>query len=289
MMKHRLESGRTAKGGVEHCERGYLKISVPTKLCFLLPKTIRMQKRCSTPYYSICPNASAGAQAVRQRQVDRINDNKPKRRGKPRSISTQVTFKQSKLTSGAQRMAVHRYPSYLTVTLDQFVVWTPNTANIKYIIEMLHKYPVQLEDAYLRPLTIQCAWEMFRPRTYMHPFVIPADLTRSMVAALKSTKTDQSTPDPLADNIKKQGIVLSLVASIDPKLWEFSRYGCLAVMVAFSCYYIKIAFIEYAHASTVFYDIRRKTRAWIEDRKWLEQDQKKWIPRWIYLAGRPKR
>ncbi|KAL3666269.1 hypothetical protein V7S43_008520 [Phytophthora oleae] len=56
----------------------------------------------------------------------------------------------------------------------------------------------------------------------MHPFVIPADLTRSMKAATKTAKSEQREPDPLVDNIEQPGIVIDLVVSIDPKLWKFS-------------------------------------------------------------------
>ncbi|KAG3252473.1 hypothetical protein PI124_g2925 [Phytophthora idaei] len=57
------------------------------------------------------------------------------------------------------------------------------------------------------------------------------------------------------DRVKKQGIVLDIIASIDPKLWKFSS--------------------QFVHASAGFYDIKTKGRAWFKDRKWLEQDWRK--------------
>ncbi|KAG1688240.1 hypothetical protein DVH05_003846 [Phytophthora capsici] len=85
-----------------------------------------------------------------------------------------------------------------------------------------------------------------RPVTYMHPFVIPVDLTRSMEAAIKTARAEQKEPDALDHRIKKQGIVLDLVASIDPKLWKFSG-----------------AFVG---ALTTFYAVKTKIRSWFEDR-----------------------
>ncbi|KAG3080699.1 hypothetical protein PI125_g20370 [Phytophthora idaei] len=88
---------------------------------------------------------------------------------------------------------------------------------------MMDKYPVQLEDAYLRARTIECQWEAKRPADYMHTFVIPADLTRSMQAAIKAARMEQRPPGELDDRVKRQGIALDIVASVDPKLWKFSR------------------------------------------------------------------
>ncbi|ETK84865.1 hypothetical protein F441_10392, partial [Phytophthora nicotianae CJ01A1] len=97
-----------------------------------------------------------------------------------------------------------------------------NTANLKTVVEMMDKYPVQLEDAYLRSKAIECRWEAIRPVTYMHPFMIPVGLTRSMEAAIETARAEQKEPEALDDRIKQQGITLDLVVSIDPKLWKFS-------------------------------------------------------------------
>ncbi|POM76669.1 Hypothetical protein PHPALM_6063 [Phytophthora palmivora] len=147
------------------------------------------------------------------RQVDIISVSKPKGRGRSRSTSKQL--RQTKLIT---RLAVHKYPCELTVPLDQFVIWARNTDNIKYVAEMVDKYPVQLEDAYLRSRTIQVGWEVLRPTMYMHTFVTPIDLMRSMEAAIKTARIEQKEPYPLEARIKQQGVVLDLVASIDPKL-----------------------------------------------------------------------
>eukprot|EP00644_Phytophthora_capsici_P018746 jgi/Phyca11/132756/e_gw1.224.1.1 len=73
-----------------------------------------------------------------------------------------------------------------------------------------------------------------------------------MEAAIKTARAEQKEPDALDHRIKKQGIVLDLVASIDPKLWNFSG-----------------AFVG---ALTTFYAVKAKTRSWFEDRKWLERN-----------------
>ncbi|KAG1691563.1 hypothetical protein DVH05_026858 [Phytophthora capsici] len=151
------------------------------------------------------------------RQVDIISVPKPKRQGRQRN-----TTKQLRQTKISQQITVHQYPSDLTVQLDELVIWARNIGNLKAVADMMERYPVHLEDAYLRSRTITCSWEAMRPSTYMHPLVIPMDLTRSMEAAIKDAKTEQSQPCPLTDNIKKQGIGLDLVAPIDPKLWKFS-------------------------------------------------------------------
>ncbi|KAG2784190.1 hypothetical protein PC113_g24572 [Phytophthora cactorum] len=100
-------------------------------------------------------------------------------------------------------------------------------------MELMEKYPVQLDDAYLRARTIECKWEAMCSTDYMHHFVIPVDLTQSMQAAITNASSEQRKPDEVDDRVKKQGIVLDLVARIDPKLWKFSRYGCFSIMVAF--------------------------------------------------------
>ncbi|KAL3667193.1 hypothetical protein V7S43_008127 [Phytophthora oleae] len=90
---------------------------------------------------------------------------------------------------------------------------------------------------------------------YMHPFVITADLTRSMEAAMNTARREKREPEPLDDNLKNQDIVLDLVACIDPKMWKFSR--------------------RYVGALTTFYAVKAKTRKWLADQKWLEQDWRK--------------
>ncbi|ETO61398.1 hypothetical protein F444_20590 [Phytophthora nicotianae P1976] len=47
----------------------------------------------------------------------------------------------------------------LSVTLDELVAWARNTPNMKFMLEIMNKYPVLLEDAYLRTRTIVCVWE----------------------------------------------------------------------------------------------------------------------------------
>ncbi|ETO73167.1 hypothetical protein F444_10858 [Phytophthora nicotianae P1976] len=160
------------------------------------------------------------------RAVDIINLPQPKRRGNSRVTTKQL--RQTTLTSGQPRLAVHKYPSGLTVTLDHFVRWARNTPNLKFVMETLAKYPVQLEDPYLRARTIECRWEAKRPTDYMHAFAIPVDLSRSLQAAVTTAWKDQNAPDPLTDTVKKHGVRLDIVATIDPKLWEFSRHQDLA-------------------------------------------------------------
>ncbi|ETP09246.1 hypothetical protein F441_14880 [Phytophthora nicotianae CJ01A1] len=150
------------------------------------------------------------------RQVDVINVPKPKRRNLSRTTPTQL--RQTKISPGASRLAVHKYPSGLTVKLHEFVTWARNTQNMKNILAMMKKYPVQLTDAYLRSRVIECQWEVMRSEDNMHPFAIPVDLTRSMEAAISTTRKEQREPDKLDSNVSQQGIVLDIVATIDPKL-----------------------------------------------------------------------
>ncbi|ETO59279.1 hypothetical protein F444_22349 [Phytophthora nicotianae P1976] len=82
---------------------------------------------------------------VPARQVDIINVPKPKTKGKTRSNPKQL--RQTKI---ATRLAVHKYPSDLTVQLYEFIIWARNTSSMKLVAEMVNKYPVQLDDAYLR-------------------------------------------------------------------------------------------------------------------------------------------
>ncbi|EEY67307.1 uncharacterized protein PITG_04305 [Phytophthora infestans T30-4] len=63
------------------------------------------------------------------RQVDIINVPKPKRRGRPRTTSKQLT--QTKLPV---RLAVHKYPSGLTVSLDRLLVCARNTPNLNQFV-----------------------------------------------------------------------------------------------------------------------------------------------------------
>ncbi|KAE8899216.1 hypothetical protein PF010_g19593 [Phytophthora fragariae] len=138
--------------------------------------------------------------ATPTRAVDIINIPKPKRRGNSRVTTKQL--RQTTLTSGQQRLAVHKYPSGLSVTLDQLVIWARNTANLKCVAEMLDKYPIQFEDAYLRGRSIECNWEAMRPSDYMHSFVIPVDLTRSLQAAITTARKEQHSPPALVDSVK---------------------------------------------------------------------------------------
>ncbi|GMF22248.1 unnamed protein product [Phytophthora fragariaefolia] len=176
------------------------------------------------------------------RQVDIINVPKPPRRGRARTTLRQL--RQTKLTSGPDRVAVQNYPSDLTVSVDQLIEWARCTPNLKHVMELLQKYPVQLEDAYLRVRAITCQWELVRPKDYMHTFVTPLDLAKKLQAAITTARHEQREPGELEDCVKAQGLVLDLVVSIDPKLWRFSG----------------------------FYSVKRKIRSWLDDRKWLEQD-----------------
>ncbi|KAG1685770.1 hypothetical protein DVH05_007707 [Phytophthora capsici] len=89
---------------------------------------------------------------------------------------------------------------------------------MKFVTAMLEKYPVQLEDPYLRSRSITCQWEAARRSDYMHSFVILIDITRSLQAAVTTAKRDQNKPDGLGDVVKKHGVELDVVATIDPKL-----------------------------------------------------------------------
>eukprot|EP00644_Phytophthora_capsici_P019271 jgi/Phyca11/47134/gw1.167.1.1 len=76
-----------------------------------------------------------------------------------------------------------------------------------------------------------------------------------MQAAIITARKEQRRPDKLDDRVKSQGFVLDLVASIDPKLWKFSS--------------------QFVNCLAGFYDTKARAKAWIEDRKWLEQDWRK--------------
>lgn len=174
------------------------------------------------------------------RQVDVINVPKPMRRNLSRTTPTQL--RQTKISPGVSRLAVHNYPSGLTVKLHEFVTWARNTPNMKNILAIMQKYPVQLTDAYLRSRVIECHWEAMRSEDNMHPFVIPVDLTRSMEAAICTARKEQREPDKLDSTVSQKGVVLDIVATIDPKLWKFCRYGCFIVMVAIqSCFIFMVA------------------------------------------------
>ncbi|KAG1697985.1 hypothetical protein DVH05_015469 [Phytophthora capsici] len=158
---------------------------------------------------------------IPSRAVDIISLPRPKRRGNSRVTTKQL--RQTTLTSGQPRLAIHKYPAGLTVTLDRFVRWARNTENLKFVMDTLAKYPVQLEDPYLRARSIECRWEAIRHTDYMHAFAVPIDISRSLQAAVTTAWKEQDSPDPLEDSVKNQGIVLDIVATIDPKLWKFSR------------------------------------------------------------------
>ncbi|KAG3023774.1 hypothetical protein PC128_g12310 [Phytophthora cactorum] len=143
---------------------------------------------------------------------------------------TKKQLRQTKLVPVPARIAVHKYPSRLTVNLDWFGHGT-------------------------HPTSIDCHWEAMQSTDYMHTFVIPVDLTRSLQAALATARKEQYTPDELDANTKKQGIVLDLVATIDPKLWKMRG--------------------NFVSALTGFHAIKTKIQVWFEDRKWLEQDWRK--------------
>ncbi|KAG2865950.1 hypothetical protein PC113_g3262 [Phytophthora cactorum] len=76
-----------------------------------------------------------------------------------------------------------------------------------------------------------------------------------MDAAIKTAKAEQKESGPHQACVKRQGIVADLVGSIDPKPWKFSG--------------------KYVGTSKTFYAVKAMTRAWFEDRKWLEQNWRK--------------
>jgi hypothetical protein len=43
----------------------------------------------------------------------------------------------------------------------------------------------------VRGRSIACSWEAMRHLDYMHPFVIPVDLTRSLQAAITTARKEQ--------------------------------------------------------------------------------------------------
>ncbi|KAI9979956.1 hypothetical protein PInf_027095 [Phytophthora infestans] len=90
------------------------------------------------------------------------------------------------------------------------------------VLVMMEKYPVQLEDPYLRCRTMECRWEVVRPPDVMYNFVIPSDLARSMQAVTVTTAKNGNAPDKLDKEQKKQGFVNDVVVTIDPKIWKFS-------------------------------------------------------------------
>ncbi|KAI9984248.1 hypothetical protein PInf_005563 [Phytophthora infestans] len=81
----------------------------------------------------------------------------------------------------------------------------------KEVLVMMEKYPVQLEDPYLRCRTMKCRWEVVRPSDVMHNFVIPSDLARSMQAVTVTTAKNGNAPDKLDKEQKKHGFVNDVV------------------------------------------------------------------------------
>ncbi|ETI32662.1 hypothetical protein F443_20578 [Phytophthora nicotianae P1569] len=82
---------------------------------------------------------------------------------------------------------------------------------MKFMLDIMNKYPVLLEDAYLRTRTI---------------------------AAITTAKRKQCKPDELDESVEKHGIVLDVVDSIDPKLSEF-RGAYISLLVGFYAFKTK--------------------------------------------------
>ncbi|KAK1947984.1 Zinc finger SWIM domain-containing protein 3 [Phytophthora citrophthora] len=89
-------------------------------------------------------------------------DRFPKGKRRNQSRSTPTHLRQSKITSA--RLAIHKYPTGLTAKLDELIIWARNTPNVKHVLTTMEKYPVQLTDAYLRLLVIDCQWEAIQWR-----------------------------------------------------------------------------------------------------------------------------
>ncbi|GMF15316.1 unnamed protein product [Phytophthora fragariaefolia] len=200
----------------------------PTQLTHVKPNIPQSKSLCTTEqnHEVIAANVKHGIvkhfPALKQptRQVGIINVPKPKRRGRSRASPKQM--RQMTLSAKSGRVAVHKYPSDLSVTLDQLLTWARNTPNLKDVMSIMEKYPVQLDDAYLRARTIECQWQLVRSSDYMYTFVIPSDLARSMQAAVITARKEKHKPDETTDLVKTQGVGLDVIASIDPKLWKFS-------------------------------------------------------------------
>ncbi|KAF1786512.1 hypothetical protein GQ600_25631 [Phytophthora cactorum] len=185
----------------------------------------RRNERANQKRYEHTPGKSA-------RQVDIINVPNLLRREKART-----QLKQLKLTRGADQLAVPNYPSHLTMSLKQLLEWATKASNLKEVLEMLEKYPVQLKDLYLWARMPECHWEVVRTSHYMHTFVILADLAGP--CGLHARQTDKKA--------KKQGLMNNVVVTIDPKLWN-----------------------EFVGVLTAFYNVKAKCRS-----KWLEYDWRK--------------
>ncbi|EEY58428.1 26S proteasome non-ATPase regulatory subunit 11, putative [Phytophthora infestans T30-4] len=75
-----------------------------------------------------------------------------------------------------------------------------------------------------------------------------------MEAAICTARKEQREPDKVDSTVSQKGVVLDIVATIDPKLWKFCS--------------------RYVNAASVFYRVKAKAKSWVEDRKWLERN---WI------------
>ncbi|KAF1779074.1 hypothetical protein GQ600_12210 [Phytophthora cactorum] len=101
------------------------------------------------------PKASEHTPGKSARQVDIINV--PHTYYVEEKRETQL--KQLKLTRGADQLAVPNYPSHLTMSLKQLLEWATKASNLKEVLEMLEKYPVQLKDLYLWARMPECHWK----------------------------------------------------------------------------------------------------------------------------------
>ncbi|GMF56078.1 unnamed protein product [Phytophthora fragariaefolia] len=237
----------------------------PTQLTRVKPNIPQSKSLCTTEqnYEVIAANVKHGIvkhfPALMQptRQVDIINVPKPKRRGRSRASPKQM--RQKTLSAKPDRVAVHKYPSDLSVSLDQLLTWARNTPNLKDVKSIMETYLVQLDDAHRMARTIECQWQLVRASDYMYTFVIPSDLARSMQASVITARKERHKPDETTDLVKTQGVGLSVIASIDPNLWKFSR----------SLYEICFSVIG---ALTGFYAINSKNHSWMQEWKWLDQD-----------------
>ncbi|OWY93877.1 hypothetical protein PHMEG_00036560 [Phytophthora megakarya] len=81
-----------------------------------------------------------------------------------------------------------------------------------------------------------------RTADYVHPFVIPAVLTRPMEAAITTTRKEQREPDKLVRNVSQQGIARDTRWDNRPKTTEVLQVS------------------RYVNATTAFYRVKAKVK-----------------------------
>ncbi|KAF1328639.1 hypothetical protein FI667_g6596, partial [Globisporangium splendens] len=170
---------------------------------------------CAAPH--IC--AIETVDTAVSRSVDVIQLPPAKRQPHTRQASKQGWKKQGR------RKALFCFPTDLTVSLPEVVQWALHTKYIKNVKNILDKYPVVMDEQYLKTRKAKSTRMAIDPAEYVFNFVVPPALMKRMLSAVEEEKSRRK-PSAYFISRRNEDVVSGddkeIVVSVDPDLVSFS-------------------------------------------------------------------